>query len=672
MVTISIVGILLFMGSPSLKKTIQKNKMSALHNELLSSLNLARSTAITRGSWATLCNADETLSGCGDADTNWLNGWLVFHDRNNNGTVDNNEDIISLKSDISEGVKILSSRNRVTYGSGGFAIGYTGNITFCDDRGDDARRGMIKAQNYSQDAYFRTQATVIAHDILERIRANPEGQQAGIYHLPSAIKHSSCYSESGCGVEEMSENDMYEWAGNPVGDNSNSVARLLPGGSAIICIDSTPNDGEASAPACDGSGSVYAAKVWWNHQGDETYRVFSSTKTSARLLGAEAELQENARFAFSVITSIVQEAGNFGCQASTSLSNNSLVNPVNDTFKPWNVIEGWEAKDTAYGEKYTASIDSGVSAITTQHWLSSGVASKDSGTKSKKYSDIFKVWYTKKQNAKVSDLSGGVLTFSPLDIDKGDILAINDCRSVTFAQVCSCEDNDCQGNDTKANINPGACSNPGNNNLKFDNFNMDTATIGILEQAIFFVGKRSDGTAGYKEHMPSLYMRNLGSKGKPGNKVEILEGVESLQILYGEDTDADHSSNRYLSADLVGDWNNIAAESALNSGESFLNSATIDGLAGIFDDTDGLYTFEVNRQLYNTADWENLDKRESHELHQLTKKPVYIIEELSNIEAIGNSLQVPKQSSGEYYRVTSKSEGGTDASIVVLQSMYKK
>lgn len=115
-----------------------------------------------------------------------------------------------------------------------------------------------------------------------------------------------------------------------------------------------------------------------------------------------------------------------------------------------------------------------------------------------------------------------------------------------------------------------------------------------------------------------------------------------------------------------------AAESALNLGESFLNSATIDGLAGIFDDTDGLYTFEANRQLYNTIDWENLDKRESHELHQLTNKPVYIIEELSNIEAIGNSLQVPKQSSGEYYRVTSKSEGGTDASIVVLQSMYKK
>ena len=115
-----------------------------------------------------------------------------------------------------------------------------------------------------------------------------------------------------------------------------------------------------------------------------------------------------------------------------------------------------------------------------------------------------------------------------------------------------------------------------------------------------------------------------------------------------------------------------AAESALNSGESYISSSTIDGLAGIFDDTDGLYTFEVNRQLYNTVDWDNLDKRESTELHQLKNRPVYIIEELSNIEAAGNSLQVPKQLSGEYYRVTSKSEGGTDASIVVLQSMYKK
>lgn len=289
------------------------------------------------------------------------------------------------------------------------------------------------------------------------------------------------------------------------------------------------------------------------------FQVFSSTKTSTRLLGAEAELQENARFAFSVMTSIVQEAGNFGCQASTSLSNNSLVNPVNNTFRPWNIIEGWEAKNTSYGEKYSANVDSGVSAITTMHWSSSGGASKDSGTKSKKYSDVFKVWYTKKQNAKLSDFSGGILTFSPLDLDKGDVITINDCRSVSFAQVCFCEENECQGSDTKANINPGACTNPGNISLKFDNLNMDTASIGILEQAIFFVGKRSDSTTGYKTNMPALYMRNLGYKGKPGNKVEILEGVESLQVLYGEDTDADHSPNRYLSADLVADWNNVVS-----------------------------------------------------------------------------------------------------------------
>lgn len=135
---------------------------------------------------------------------------------------------------------------------------------------------QVNAQKFSLDAYFRTQATVIAHDILERIRANPIAQQARSYHLPSAVKHSSCYSESGCGVDEMAENDMYEWAGNPVGTNSNSVARLLPGGSAVICIDSTPNDGEVSAPACDGSGNVYAAKVWWNQQNEEMHRVVTT------------------------------------------------------------------------------------------------------------------------------------------------------------------------------------------------------------------------------------------------------------------------------------------------------------------------------------------------------------------------------------------------------------
>lgn len=115
-----------------------------------------------------------------------------------------------------------------------------------------------------------------------------------------------------------------------------------------------------------------------------------------------------------------------------------------------------------------------------------------------------------------------------------------------------------------------------------------------------------------------------------------------------------------------------SAESALKDGENYLASSTETDLANIFDDTKGLYTFDKNRTLADESDWSNLNVRDSKRLFQVKEKPVHIIEELPHIEAPGNSLASPKIITGAYYRITSKSKGGTDASLSVLQSMYKK
>lgn len=42
------------------------------------------------------------------------------------------------------------------------------------------------------------------------------------------------------------------------------VAATLPGGTGVICLDSTPDDGDSQAtPGCDGVGVLYVVKVWW-------------------------------------------------------------------------------------------------------------------------------------------------------------------------------------------------------------------------------------------------------------------------------------------------------------------------------------------------------------------------------------------------------------------------
>jgi type IV pilus assembly protein PilV len=105
-------------------------------------------------------------------------------------------------------------------------------------------------------AYLRTQAILLAEDIGERMRANPVGVANGNYNNPAATEKVNCLNTTGCSAAEMAQHDAYEW--------NAALAAQLPLGGGRVCIDSTPDDGTAADPACDGTGSLYAIKVWWD------------------------------------------------------------------------------------------------------------------------------------------------------------------------------------------------------------------------------------------------------------------------------------------------------------------------------------------------------------------------------------------------------------------------
>ena len=115
-----------------------------------------------------------------------------------------------------------------------------------------------------------------------------------------------------------------------------------------------------------------------------------------------------------------------------------------------------------------------------------------------------------------------------------------------------------------------------------------------------------------------------------------------------------------------------SAESALNAGETYLRNTRQEELGGNFANTNGLFIFDNERVLENEDAWENLGAVEAQTLHQVVEKPVYVIEELPEIEVEGNSLEIPRPVTSLHFRVTAKSKGGTKSSLSVLQSMYKK
>ncbi len=135
--------------------------------------------------------------------------------------------------------------------------------------------GLSKMQltslRYNQDAYQRSLATQLAYDMTNRMRANVSAAKLGAYDLPSGIQNLACLSVTGCLSPQMAAHDVYEWL-SPL--SPTSVVNQLPNASAITCLDSSPEDGVSSSPACDGVGSQYAIKIWWSNDAGLTKERF--------------------------------------------------------------------------------------------------------------------------------------------------------------------------------------------------------------------------------------------------------------------------------------------------------------------------------------------------------------------------------------------------------------
>jgi len=92
-------------------------------------------------------------------------------------------------------------------------------------------------------AYLRSQATLMAYDMLDRMRSNMQGVESGDYDnlLGTTPNNPSCI-KTGCSVAQMAENDAYEWSQN--------LADTLPSGQGRVIG--------------NGGGSVFSITVMWD------------------------------------------------------------------------------------------------------------------------------------------------------------------------------------------------------------------------------------------------------------------------------------------------------------------------------------------------------------------------------------------------------------------------
>lgn len=114
----------------------------------------------------------------------------------------------------------------------------------------------------NQAAYYRTQATTLTADMVERMRANKTAVENGGYDDVAGAATAACFTAAGCTPAQMAAQDVLDW--------SAQVTAALPGADSVVCIDSSGNDGTTAAQACDGAGRIYAIKIWWDDDRDGT------------------------------------------------------------------------------------------------------------------------------------------------------------------------------------------------------------------------------------------------------------------------------------------------------------------------------------------------------------------------------------------------------------------
>ena len=85
LVTVTVLGIILAIGLPSLRDFLVRNQVAAIAAEFTNDVSRTRTEAISRNSCVSMCTSNNTqnaLTGgtpsCTTANSNWQAGWIIF------------------------------------------------------------------------------------------------------------------------------------------------------------------------------------------------------------------------------------------------------------------------------------------------------------------------------------------------------------------------------------------------------------------------------------------------------------------------------------------------------------------------------------------------------------------------------------------------------------------
>ena len=289
-------------------------------------------------------------------------------------------------------------------------------------------------------------------------------------------------------------------------------------------------------------------------------QIFTSSKATYRTQEALSRLQENARFAVDFVNRRVRLGGYMGCLSTGNSSFESMLkddasgNPL-FAFDLGTAIEGFEATGTDATDTYAITATNPAPASSAAGW--SPALDADLVGRVLPGTDVIVI-----RNASTTSYplvspfndSAQIFASKPNDFAKGEILIATDCVKSTAFQSTNVTDVGFGTNITHSS----ASLTPGNKTpvwpIPAHQYGAGSELM-RAETTVYYIGQGASG-------VPTLFQRQLTRISDTESALvsqELVEGVESMQIAYGEDTNGDGAVDSYVSADAVGDWTAVVS-----------------------------------------------------------------------------------------------------------------